>query len=258
MSVIEEIEKMQQAGMSEQEIALSLQQRGLSQQQIENAFSQAQIKEAVTSDPAVPLPSSPSSYSSPSPSYSQPPDYPKNSPQNTLQASIMQSPQEFLSQEAPAPEQEWQQTPQEDQQFLEPPQQFQEAPQETYGSPYQQYAQYPQAQLSSDTITEIAEQVVSEKLSSIRNKLEKTIELKTETETKLTSLNERLQRIEKIIDRLELSILQKVGEYASNVSDLKKELIETQKSFKAVSSKSHSSHPQNPQQAPARKHHAKK
>ena len=53
-------------------------------------------------------------------------------------------------------------------------------------------------------------------------------------EAKLVHLDERLQRIEKIIDRLQLSIIQKVGEYMINVSDLKKELIETQKSFKTV------------------------
>ena len=58
MGIIDEIEKMRQEGMSEQEIALSLQQRGVPFQQIENALSQSQIKEAVTSDPAVPLPSS--------------------------------------------------------------------------------------------------------------------------------------------------------------------------------------------------------
>jgi len=217
MGIIDEIEKMRQEGMSEQEIALSLQQRGVPFQQIENALSQSQIKEAVTSDPAVPLPSS------------YPQDLPQDVSQDTLQASIMQSPQESLP-EAPAQGQE----------------EFQEAPQETYEPSYQQYPQYSQAPLSSDTITEIAEQVVSEKLSNIRNKLEKTIELKTETETKLTSLNERLQRIEKIIDRLELSILQKVGEYAGNVSDLKKELIETQKSFKSLSPKQHSQNPKNP------------
>ena len=213
MGIIDEIEKMRQEGMSEQEIALSLQQRGVPFQQIENALSQSQIKEAVTSDPAVPLPSS----------------YPQDLSQDTLQASIMQSPQESLP-ETPAPAQE----------------ELQESPQQTYEPSYQQYPQYSQAPLSSDTITEIAEQVVSEKLSNIRNKLEKTIELKTETETKLTSLNERLQRIEKIIDRLELSILQKVGEYAGNVSDLKKELIETQKSFKSLSPKQHSQNPKNP------------
>ena len=103
---------------------------------------------------------------------------------------------------------------------------------------YQQY-QYPPS-VSSDTITEIAEQVVSEKLSKIKTQLEKTIDIKSTAEAKLSHLEERLQRIEKIIDELQLSILQKVGEQMTSVSDLKKELFETQKSFNAIS---HSQHP---------------
>jgi UDP-glucose 4-epimerase len=50
-------------------------------------------------------------------------------------------------------------------------------------------------------------------------------------------IDERLSRIEKIIDRLQLSILQRVGEYVTNVEDIKKELVETQKSFKSLSDK---------------------
>ena len=44
--------------------------------------------------------------------------------------------------------------------------------------------------------------------------------------------------MEKIIDRLQLSILQKVGDYLTNVEDIKKELAETQKSFKSMLLKS--------------------
>lgn len=117
-----------------------------------------------------------------------------------------------------------------------------------YQQPVQDYQQYPQEQqyqqdyssyspsFSADTISEIAEQVISEKITVIRDSIEKIIDYKTSSEAKLSALDERLQRIEKIIDRLQLSILQKVGESITNIEDLKKELIETQKSFKAVSS----------------------
>ena len=102
-----------------------------------------------------------------------------------------------------------------------------------YGQAYAQYQPY-QEVMSSDVITEISEQVVSEKLSNIQDKLEKAIDFKTAAESRISSLNERVARIEKIIDRLQLSILQKVGDYVNNVSDLKSELEETQKSFKAL------------------------
>ena len=114
-------------------------------------------------------------------------------------------------------------------------QEYLQDPYQQYQDPYQQY-QY-QPSISADTMTEIAEQVIAEKLSSLTNKIEKVVDTKMTFETKMSSLSERIQRIEKIIDKLQLSILQKVGEYVTDVSDLKKELLETQKTFKASEGK---------------------
>src|SRR3990167_2873794 len=98
-------------------------------------------------------------------------------------------------------------------------------PQESYS--------YPQG-ISIDTINEISEQVITEKLSPIKNKIEEISSFKNVIESKMDHLDERLKRIEKTIDRLQLSVLQKVGDYMTNVEDIKKELIETQKTFKAA------------------------
>jgi len=98
---------------------------------------------------------------------------------------------------------------------------------------YQQYQPYQEA-MSSDVITEISEQVVAEKLSAMQDKLEKALDFRTVAEARITSLNERLRRIEGILDRLQLSILQKVGDYVNDVRDIKQELLETQQSFKAI------------------------
>ena len=103
-----------------------------------------------------------------------------------------------------------------------------------YGiDPYAQYQSY-QETMSSDVITEISEQVVSERLTELQDKLERALDFRTVADARLSSLNERLTRIEKIMDRLQLSLLQKVGEYVNDVSDLKQEVRETQKSFKAL------------------------
>jgi DNA-binding transcriptional MerR regulator len=116
----------------------------------------------------------------------------------------------------------------------------QPAPQEAqYAQQPQQYQeQYPpqqaQAAISPDTISEISEQVVSEKLAPIRKAIESVLDMKTTVESKLDYMDERLKRIEKIIDRLQLSILQKVGDYMTNIDDIKKEVVETQKSFKSM------------------------
>lgn len=96
-----------------------------------------------------------------------------------------------------------------------------------------EYQPYQEA-VSSDIITEVAEQVVSEKLAYLQDRLERALDFRTVADAKISSIDERLIRIEKIMDRLQLSLLQRVGEYISDVGDIKKELIETQKSFKAL------------------------
>src|SRR3989338_686884 len=107
-----------------------------------------------------------------------------------------------------------------------------------YNGPYAQtqYQPYQEA-MSSDVISEVAEQIVTEKLSAMHDKLEQAIDFRNIADARISSLNERLIRIEKIIDRLQLSLLQKVGEYVNDVSELKGELSETQKSFKTLLSK---------------------
>lgn len=110
--------------------------------------------------------------------------------------------------------------------------------QEAYPGYQQQYESYAPT-LSTDTIAEIAEQVVLEKLSPLKERIEQIIDLKTSMQATTENLDERLKHLEKIIDRLQLSILQKVGEYVTNVSDIKSELQETQKSFKALLSEHH-------------------
>ncbi len=242
---------MRQNGMSEQEIVQTLRGKGASQQDIENALSQTQIKEAIlfpSEDSAMPQMPIPDEESIPAPSgfSAQGGTFPGEE-NGEMQPGIMnQEPYPFEEQEMPVP------SPSAAGEVIPSPGDYSQGvggdgggtygaetyPQETYpqqqGYDYNYQQQYPQGGVSADTISEIAEQVVSEKLMNIREKIEKATDLKTMAETKLFNLDERLQKIEKIIDRLQLSILQKIGEYTGNISDLKKEVIETQKSFRAT------------------------
>lgn len=115
----------------------------------------------------------------------------------------------------------------------------------TAPSAVQEYAPYQQEQssdeqsyynqaLTTDTIAEIAEQVIAERLTKTQQSLDKLTGFKATTEGQLESLNERLKRIELIIDKLQLALLQRVGEFGTAVEDVKKELIENQKTFKAL------------------------
>lgn len=123
--------------------------------------------------------------------------------------------------------------------------------QQTYGDPqgyevqqpydntqYQDQQQpqydYSQQNASMDTISEVAEQIIDEKMEKFRTQIEKMRSADKTAETKIEVIEERLKRIEKIIDNLQISVLRKVGDYLTNVDDIKKELIETQKSFSKV------------------------
>lgn len=78
---------------------------------------------------------------------------------------------------------------------------------------------------------EISEQVFSEKIKKIEKPLDSLNEFKTITETKLKIMEEKLQRIEMIIDKLQISILDKVGSYGNSLNSIKKEMEMMQSSF---------------------------
>lgn len=229
MAISEEIQEMQKEGRSEAEIRSALVEDGVSPQRVEEMLSQMRIKAAVMDNPA--------------------PTNSQVTPQSSRLTQEMAGAQEAAYNQGDfSPSmfaaQDEQAQPQAQQQYAQPAydQQQQAYADATspyggqYEDPYQNQYQYAQG-MSSDTMTEISEQVFTEKISSLKREVDKISELKTVVSSKVDYLDERLKRIEKIIDRLQLSVLQKVGEYVTNVEDLKKEVIETQKSFKSLSRK---------------------
>jgi hypothetical protein len=108
--------------------------------------------------------------------------------------------------------------------------------QQYYPQQEQQYPQYeyyqPQQQgISSDTVTEIAEQIISEKFLKIKKQLDAILESKLIAESKTSGMDERLKKIEVIIEKLQISILEKVGSYGSDIQDIKGEMEMMQDSF---------------------------
>lgn len=211
MGTIEEIKRLREEGKAEDEIIDELKKYGISAREISDSLSQTKIKEAVA-DSSV----SSTGYQ---------PTYQAGSTKEIIegmQPSMLGSEKrenyQASSTSAPYPQQD----------YYQANQQPQEQQQEQQYTNYNQYS----SGISSDTIAEISEQVVSEKLSSLKGEFEKIISFRNSIESKIDYIDERLKKIEKVIDRLQLSILQKVGDYVTNVEDMKKELVETQKSFK--------------------------
>lgn len=218
MGVLEEVGRMQREGRTEQEIVTTLVTQGYPQNQVSEAISQTRIKEAVNTPAEAPQEEIPQT------------GYPDNIPAPGVPAPATQQYPSYPS----------------SQQYSQPQGQYDYSQQGNAGGQgyYQDYYQPSSSSgMSSDTMSEIAEQVMSERFASIKDQLEKVIDFRGTVTTRVDIIDERLKRIEKIIDRLQLSILQKVGDYLTNVDEIKKELVETQKSFKSALGKSSSSGP---------------
>ncbi|MEK6896637.1 MAG: hypothetical protein AABX12_04230 [Nanoarchaeota archaeon] len=212
MTLTEEIKNLQQQGFSDEQIIQSLREKNISYREIADALAQSRIKAAVEDPNTEPQ----NAFSAPSPTE----EYAGTRPMEGMEPSIMVT-ESNQRPELTAPSPTYADTPS--------PQEYGQQ----YTDSYVQYSQQPQSQqgASPDLIAEIADQIMTEKLGDIRKHLEKIIDMKTTFDSKIEYVDERLKKIEKIIDALQLSILRKVGDYVTNVQDLKSELLETQKTF---------------------------
>lgn len=207
MRVLEQISNLKKQGISEDEIVNRLHQQGVSPKEIDDAIHQMQVKKSAPNmEPPKP-----------------------GQGMDGMKPSMMQIPKpgaappkpQAPESHAPAPKTQEHQEPQFQQQ---PPQQFQpqNLPQENYN-----YS----TETSTDTMIEIAGQIFEEKSSTISKQIRDMNEFKTMTQMKLENFSKRLEKIEAIIDKLQVAILQKVGSYGQDLNSIKKEMSMMQNSF---------------------------
>jgi DNA-binding transcriptional MerR regulator len=208
MGALDQITQMKNQGIPEDQIIQNLQEQGVSPKEISDALAQAQIKNAVAGE------ASPQDYSG------------ENNPQ-TMQPSIMnQSPRGNLNQTNYSP-----QTQEISPQTI-PQQEY--SSQEEYYPQGEYYDEYASSTGGTDTMIEIAEQVFAEKMQKAKKDLQELNEFKTLSETKIENMDERLKRIEKHLDKLQIEILGKVGSYGENLENIKKEMSMMEDSFGKV------------------------
>lgn len=215
MATLDKIIQMQQEGKSDNEIMAQLQNEGVQPSEISNAINQAKIKNAV-SPPEQPLPQS-----EPTTNNQQSATTPE------MQASIMPTqdtatPQQPIQPSAPQQEP---QTPAPQQPEAYP----QQEPQQDYYTPqpqsYSEQDYYPQQEgYGTETISEIAEQVATEKLEDYKTKVGDIASFKTQIQNQVNNIDDRLKRIESSIDKLQQAILGKIGEYGENYAMVHKDL----------------------------------
>lgn len=217
MAILEKVTQMRNQGIPDDQIISNLRQQGVSPNEINNALNQADIKSAVTG---------------PSPEEIQAPG-----PQQNLQQYPMtqeNQPQQYYSQQPYAQQTNQQNYPQMQQQEAYPQQEYyqeQNYPQEEY-YPQENYNNYyPQEGFDSNTLIEISEQVFSEKIKKTEKIIENLNEFKTITQTKVENIDERLKKLETMIDKLQITILEKIGSYGNNLDSIKKEMGMMQDSF---------------------------
>lgn len=209
MGALEEVTRLKKEGKQENEIINELKNRGLNPKEIQDAISQVKIKDAINAP-------------------EENTQMPENTPQPTQDSSQipqMQDPQN---------------------QSYSPQGYDQNYGQQDYDQGYSQdYSQgydqgynnpgYSQATTGTDNMIEIAEQVFSERIKNQEKKISEVNEFKSLTETKIQNMAQRLERIEKMLDTLQVKILEKVGLYGQDLNSIKKEMTMIEDSFqKAV------------------------
>ena len=104
---------------------------------------------------------------------------------------------------------------------------------ETAPEYYEEGASYAPSSIGmdSDTMIELSNQVFAEKIKKTEKNIDDLNEFKSIGEVKLENMEDRLKRIEKIIDTLQIKILEKVGSYSRDLEKTKKELEMVEESF---------------------------
>jgi hypothetical protein len=240
MPYSEEIIKMQEQGRTDSEIVEALRRNGLSESQIQNSISEARIKNAVSGDIDAPAPgedyNSNNSYKNPAPQYEEKIVSEISTPEENYDIEVPSMITGNAQEASEVYQESGSSEVQQDNQQDYTPNNQQDYQQDYSQNDSQNYSQqYP---LGAETLSELAEQILEEKLFPLSSKFEKISIEQTTSDSKIKSINSRLERIEKILDTIQLNVIQKLGDYSNNISDIKKEIIETQKTFKSTKRKS--------------------
>ena len=236
MDTLEKVMNMQKEGISNEEISTKLQNEGISPREINDSLNQARVKNAV---------SPPEQMSAEAPQPEAPPmQLPtQTNPPQGMQQSIMpdegqerattysQAPApEAPTGPPPAPQMEPQMAPPEvyppqDQQQYAPQDQQQDYyyPETPQAYPEQDYYA-PQGGMDTETISEIAEQVATEKLNEFKAKTGDLVSFKNTIQERVEDIDDRLKRIESSIDKLQQAIIGKIGEFGESNAAIHKDL----------------------------------
>lgn len=238
MTALEKVMQLKKEGKAEGEIIASLRSEGLNPMQISDALNQSKIKEAIV-DP------NPTEGMTPSIMGDEEKEEEAQTQVSPPQEEDYYVPKQTQSAYSPQPPPAFGYGQQSPQQYSPqyPPSQYsggqyggQEQSEEQFQGYDENYQgeEYSGFSNSTDTMIEVAEQVFAEKVKKLSKELQDLNEFKTIFEIKVENINERLKRMEKNFDKMQLDILGKVSEYGKGLDYVKKELDMVQDNFGKV------------------------
>lgn len=238
MATLEKIKEMQMQGYDDADIVNNLQQQGVSPREINESLSQSKIKAAVADQgnsmqvPQQTREINPNQDMQPSlmntSEYSQTQEISPQEPLPTQPNQPISQAQEFQAQEIyPKPTMPEQTMPSP---IQKPTQQY---PTQNYPQEYG-YQEPSYSSTSTDTISEVAEQIIDEKLNQTKSTMKALAESKILLGAQVEKIDQRLQRIESVIDQLQTSLIRGAGAQAQNIEDIKNEMRGMQNSFSKV------------------------
>jgi len=98
------------------------------------------------------------------------------------------------------------------------------------GPSQSKYPEYVQG-MSSETVSEITEQIVTEKLNNVLKPIADISAFKESSLKKVSMIDDRLKKVESLIEELRSAITRRIGDFGQNVEEIKNEMSMMQDTF---------------------------
>ncbi len=92
----------------------------------------------------------------------------------------------------------------------------------------------PEEDINSQRIEELAEAIIEEKWTDLMENINRIVEWKEKTETKITQVESALKSLKDEFDKMHTAVLERVGEYDKHIGDVGTEVKALEKVFQKV------------------------
>lgn len=247
MAALERVNQLKKEGLKESEIISRLKEEGYSPMKINDALNQSKIKEAVSTNQNENTTNTkgnpqmiPSIMGNEQEENNDSFDQRVPTPYENQNDNVPSPQGGYTSSPSPEPQDDYSAYTPQDTYTPQTPQDSNYGGYSDYGNYYDEgysdepanaYSPSANYSMSSDTMIEIAEQVFSEKMKKIEETIKELKEFKTIFTSKVEDIDSRLKRMEKYFDSMQVSIINKVGDFGKNINTLQKEVAMIEESF---------------------------